>query len=55
MLDAAIKKVANMDVGALYQIKSTKVPLKVMVMLLEMVSVMLKSPKPKKPNDPKKA
>ena len=55
MLDAAIKKVANMDVGALYQIKSTKVPLKVMVMLLEMVSVMLKSPKQKKQNDPKKA
>jgi dynein heavy chain len=49
-LREAVKQVAKMDVGALYQLKATKVPLPVMVDLLQMVSLMLSMPKPKKPN-----
>jgi len=54
-LKAAVREVAKMDVQSLYQLKSVKVPGKALVQILEMVQIILKGPKPKKPNDKKKA
>ncbi len=54
-LKAAIREVSKIEVAALYQLKATKVPSKSLVQIMEMVTIMLEGPKPKKPNDPKKA
>ena len=58
MLEDAIRKVKNMSVNDLVELKAVQTPSMTVVKIFEMVYVMLKDckglSKPKKPNDPKK-
>lgn len=54
-LEEATKQLKALDVNDFYELKGTSVPTMTMVKMFEITCLMMKKPKPKKPNDPKKA
>ena len=53
-LDKAVKKLDELKVDDFYELKAMKTPTKAVVYMFEITCLMMKLPKPKKPNDPKK-
>lgn len=54
-LAEATKQLNALDVNDFYELKAMTVPTKTVVMMFEITCLMMKKPKPRKPNDPKKA
>lgn len=54
-LDSAVKKVSQIDVNNFYELKNVSTPSSTIVQCFMIVCFMTNQPKPKKPNDPKKA